>query len=71
MVLKMAILDNLLLKSKFRGCMLGSLVGDCLGAPFEGDEYSAGEKLVIQRYFDKLETPDLKGTIIFYSNLLV
>ena len=25
----------MLKKSKFTGCLLGSLIGDCLGAPFE------------------------------------
>lgn len=24
--------------AKFRGCLIGALVGDCLGAPFEGEE---------------------------------
>lgn len=57
----MAKLESLLVKSKFRGCMIGSLMGDCLGAPFEGDEYSASNKLVIQRYFDQLETSNKKG----------
>lgn len=27
------------LKSKFRGCMIGALVGDCLGIPFEFQDY--------------------------------
>lgn len=44
-----------MLKSKFRGCLLGSLLGDCLGAPYEGDALSAGAKIVIQNYFDKLD----------------
>lgn len=52
--------DNVLLKSKFRGSLLGSLLGDCLGAPYEGDIISSGDKIIIQRYFDKLES-DFKG----------
>ena len=24
------------MKDKFRGCLVGALLGDCLGAPFEG-----------------------------------
>lgn len=59
--IKMSKIDTNLLQSKFRGSLLGSLLGDCLGAPFEGDMITSGEKLVIQNYFDKLETPDLKG----------
>lgn len=57
----MAVVDSLLLKSKFRGCLLGGLLGDCLGAPFEGDPLSLGANKVIQNYFDKLEEPDVKG----------
>lgn len=57
----MAKMDGWIMKSKFRGCMLGTLMGDCLGAPFEGDPYSAGGKLVVQRYFDKLEEANLNS----------
>lgn len=49
------------LKSKFRGCLMGCLLGDCLGAPFEGDAWSAGAKLVVQNYFDKLSGPYFQG----------
>ncbi|KAL3278900.1 hypothetical protein HHI36_016420 [Cryptolaemus montrouzieri] len=49
-----------ILKSKFRGCLLGSLLGDCLGAPFEGDNMTTGDKLVIKNYLDKLEEPGFK-----------
>lgn len=31
--------SNSVLKSKFRGCMIGALVGDCLGIPFEFKDY--------------------------------
>lgn len=27
-----------MVRSRFRGCLLGGLVGDCLGSPFEGDQ---------------------------------
>ncbi|XP_008201508.1 ADP-ribosylhydrolase ARH3 isoform X1 [Tribolium castaneum] len=65
---KMSTIDKNLLKSKFRGSLLGSLLGDCLGSPFEGDVITPGEKLVIQKYFDKLETPDLKGPKRCYTD---
>lgn len=57
----MATLENSLIKSKFRGCLLGSLIGDCVGAPFEGDIVTSGDKIVIQKYFDKLQDPSFKG----------
>ncbi|XP_043493896.1 ADP-ribose glycohydrolase ARH3-like isoform X3 [Polistes fuscatus] len=51
-------MDLQLLKSKFRGSMLGVLMGDCLGAPYENDELlSRGSKLVLQKSFNKLESP--------------
>ncbi|KAJ3665049.1 hypothetical protein Zmor_000564 [Zophobas morio] len=61
-------MDTNVLKSKFRGSLLGSLLGDCLGSPFEGEPITAGEKIVIQRYFDKLESPDLKGPVRSYTD---
>lgn len=48
--------------SKFRGSLLGSLMGDCLGAPFEGNDITAGDKLIIQRYFNKMEEADFTGS---------
>ncbi|GJQ69353.1 hypothetical protein Trydic_g6480 [Trypoxylus dichotomus] len=47
-----------LLKSKFRGSMLGTLIGDCLGAPFEGEP---GSKVVVQRYFETIDGPYKKS----------
>lgn len=59
---KMAVSEGILLASKFRGCLVGALLGDCLGAPYEAcsedDEIS---KPVLQKYFDKLEGPYFKG----------
>lgn len=37
--------------SKFRGCMLGCLIGDCLGSPFEGEEFVSIES--IQKFLAK------------------
>lgn len=64
----MAKIDNILLKSKFRGCLLGSLIGDCFGAPFEGDVMTSGGKVVLQKYFDKLEGVNFKGPIKQYTD---
>lgn len=41
---------------------MGALLGDCLGAPFEGDPLSRGALKVVQNYFDKLEEPIVKGS---------
>ncbi|XP_066248089.1 ADP-ribosylhydrolase ARH3-like [Euwallacea similis] len=55
-------------RKKFRGCLLGSLMGDCLGAPFEGQEISSGDKIIIQRYFDKMENPNFKSPFKKYTD---
>lgn len=42
--------------------MLGALIGDCTGSPYDnGDELTSGMKLVLQKSFDKLEGPPFKG----------
>ncbi|XP_050302584.1 ADP-ribosylhydrolase ARH3-like isoform X2 [Anthonomus grandis grandis] len=56
------------MSSKFRGCLVGSLFGDCMGAPFEGNDISSGDKLVIQRYFDRMEDPNFKGPFKKYTD---
>ncbi|KAJ8942685.1 hypothetical protein NQ314_010009 [Rhamnusium bicolor] len=64
----MATLESSLLKSKFRACLLGSSIGDCFGSPYEGDIITSGEKIIIQRYFDKLEDPNFKGPYKQYTD---
>lgn len=54
-----AVLDNSLLTSKVRGCLVGALLGDCLGSPYEGE--SNVSKVVLQNYFDKLSGPYFKS----------
>ncbi|PSN57802.1 Poly(ADP-ribose) glycohydrolase ARH3 [Blattella germanica] len=54
----MAIIDSFSIASKFRGCLVGSLLGDCLGAPYEGDYCIS--KVILQKYFDKLDGPYFK-----------
>lgn len=56
-------INKTLLQSKFRGCLLGTLVGDCCAAPFEGDTFTTGGKIILQKYFDKLEGPYFKGNL--------
>ncbi|XP_026470663.1 poly(ADP-ribose) glycohydrolase ARH3-like [Ctenocephalides felis] len=61
-------LDSKLLASKFKGCLLGALLGDCLGAPYEGEVLGAGAKIVLQKYFDKLEGPYFKSPVKQYTD---
>ncbi|XP_058454260.1 ADP-ribosylhydrolase ARH3-like [Malaya genurostris] len=53
--------DKVLLRSKFRGTLLGSLIGDCCGAPFEGQLMDSGSKLVLKKNLDTLEGPFFKA----------
>lgn len=55
----MAALDKVLLASKFRGTLVGALLGDCLGAPYE--DVGSISLRQLQSYFDKMETANLKG----------
>lgn len=52
-----------LLAGKFRGCLVGSLLGDCLGAPFEGD--FPVSKSVLSSYVAKLLDESAKGLLPF------
>lgn len=56
------------IRNKFRGSLLGSLVGDCLGGPFEGKDVTSGDKIIIQRYFDKMEDPTFKAPFKKYTD---
>ncbi|XP_075223533.1 ADP-ribosylhydrolase ARH3-like isoform X2 [Lycorma delicatula] len=58
--------DSALLANKFRGCLVGALLGDCLGAPYEG-EYNIS-KVVLQKYFDKLEGPYFASPVKPYTD---
>jgi poly(ADP-ribose) glycohydrolase ARH3 len=64
----MALIDSISLASKFRGCLVGGLLGDCLGSPYEGD--NGISKTVLQKYFDKLEGPYFK-CMYFQLRLLI
>lgn len=52
--------------SKFRGALVGVLLGDCLGSPYEGDETVS--KIMLQKYFDKMEDPRFKSPIKKYTD---
>ena len=47
------------LAGRFRGCLVGSLIGDCLGAPFEFDNRTSVS--VLNKYFQKMSDPKLKS----------
>jgi ADP-ribosylglycohydrolase len=57
----MAMTDSISLASKFTGCLVGGLLGDCLGAPYEMNRGLSNivdlgvSKTELQEYFDKLE----------------
>lgn len=58
------VMEKILLRSKFRGSLLGALVGDCCGAPFEGQLMDSGTKIVLRNNLNKLEGPYFKGNFI-------
>ncbi|XP_046384990.1 ADP-ribose glycohydrolase ARH3-like [Ischnura elegans] len=62
----MALVDGLLMASKFRGCMLGVLVGDCLGFPYEDDVKPS--YVVLQNFFDTLESSTVKAPRLIYTD---
>ncbi|XP_055595190.1 ADP-ribosylhydrolase ARH3-like [Uranotaenia lowii] len=61
-------LDKLFLRSKFRGCLLGALVGDCCGAPFEGELMDNRSKSLLRNNLDKLEGPYFKAPYKKYTD---
>ncbi|XP_062559584.1 ADP-ribosylhydrolase ARH3-like isoform X2 [Armigeres subalbatus] len=61
-------MDKILLRSKFRGSLLGALIGDCCGAPFEGQLMDSGSKLVLRQNLDKLEGPFFKAPYKKYTD---
>lgn len=60
----MHMIEHNILQSKFRGALYGALIGDCLGAPFEGEKIDKGSKLLLKKYLDKLEGPMFKSKIL-------
>ncbi|XP_043284797.1 ADP-ribose glycohydrolase ARH3-like [Venturia canescens] len=65
----MAKIELSLLRTKFRGSLLGVLTGDCLGSPYENNNLlTSGEKVVLQKFLDKLEGPVFKAPVIQYTD---
>jgi len=64
----MAYVDYTSLASKFRGCLVGGLLGDCLGAPYEG--HNGISKTGLQKYFDELEGPYFKRMYVCIFSLI-
>uniref|UniRef100_A0A182J5T5 ADP-ribosylhydrolase ARH3 n=1 Tax=Anopheles atroparvus TaxID=41427 RepID=A0A182J5T5_ANOAO len=54
--------------AKFRGTLLGALVGDCCGAPFEGQLMDSGTKLILRKNLDKLEGPAFRAPYKKYTD---
>uniref|UniRef100_A0A2M3ZD08 ADP-ribosylhydrolase ARH3 n=1 Tax=Anopheles braziliensis TaxID=58242 RepID=A0A2M3ZD08_9DIPT len=61
-------LDKAIMLPKFRGSLLGALIGDCCGAPFEGQLMDSGSKLVLKKNLDKLEGPPFKAPYKKYTD---
>lgn len=62
-------MDLMLLRSKFRGSMLGALIGDCLGSPYENEKVlSTSMKKILQRSLDKLEGPMYKAPVMQFTD---
>jgi len=61
----MASIDCISLASKFRGCLVGGLLGDCHGATYDG--YPGVTKTMLQEYFDELEGPYFKCMCVCMS----
>lgn len=53
------------LKSKFRGCLIGALAGDCLGIPFEFKDYDWDEDDTLKIF------PPSKQTLGEFMNNLI
>lgn len=55
--------------AKIRGTFYGVLIGDCCGAPFEGEEIlSNGSRIVLRNYFNKLEGPHFSAPKKSYTD---
>lgn len=62
-------IEPALLASKFRGTLLGVLVGDCCGLPFENEsESSTSSPATIKQNLDKLEGEYFKSPVKSYSD---
>ncbi|EFN64043.1 Poly(ADP-ribose) glycohydrolase ARH3 [Camponotus floridanus] len=66
---KVVCMDLELLKSKFRGTMLGVLVGDILGKPYEGETIiSDRKKIDLQRKLDNLEESKSRESVMGFTD---
>ena len=61
-------MDKEILASKFKGCMVGALAGDCLGEPYEQDDWDElPNELQLDHYIQQLEQSKVKG-LCFHWN---
>ena len=44
---------------QFKGCLVGALIGDCLGAPFESNSFAGG---ISMKRITNLINPQILGT---------
>lgn len=62
----MRMMEASILASKFRGALIGVLLGDCCGALYEGQVLDRGERLVLRQNLDKLEGEYFTGNWLTY-----
>ena len=60
--------SSISLMSKFRGCLAGVLVGDCLGSPFEGN--IVVPKVALQKFISKQLEEQSEKRKLYYLVLL-
>jgi len=58
--------NELGLLGRFRGCQVGALLGDCLGAPFEGEGPAIHS--ILNNYFKRLNDPALRVPYKAYTD---
>lgn len=63
------LLDSKIIPLKFKGSLYGGLIGDCTGAPYEGDRLQESDRATLKKYFDKLEGPMFKGMYFILLHL--
>jgi len=61
-------MQSQVIKSKFRGALLGSLLGDCLGRPYQAHEILRDDRIIIQRYFDKMDNTSYQGPFLKFTD---
>ncbi|XP_059615340.1 ADP-ribosylhydrolase ARH3-like [Phlebotomus argentipes] len=68
MKLSAKIMEQGILTTKFRGALQGALIGDCCGAPYEGEPMEVGTKVVLKKFLQKLSGPYFSSPVKPYTD---